>query len=90
MKSEDVKNTFFSVLLSFSGFQSCFLNIIHNFLSPTFYLRVLNSNFQENKNTECNSDVYDKQMRFLHMTIGMSKILTIEVLINIYWYRSHI
>lgn len=43
-------------------------------------MRVLNSNFQENKNTECNSDVYDKQMRFLHMTIGMSKILTIEVL----------
>lgn len=76
MKSEDVKNTFFSVLLSFCGFQTPFLNHHTQFLKPNF-LRVLNSNFQENKNTECNSDVYDKQMRFLHMTIGMSKILTI-------------
>lgn len=76
MKSEDVKKHIFFSFAFILWIPILFLNHHTQFLKPNF-LRVLNSNFQENKNTECNSDVYDKQMRFLHMTIGMSKILPI-------------
>lgn len=69
---EDVIIFFFN-----SGFILCipilFTNHHTQIVRPNL-LGVLNSHFQENKNVECYSDAYDKQMRFLHMTIGMSKI----------------